>query len=187
MSSGPRPADSSSAVPPSSRSRIQIQPSLHSSAPPTPDADYVASAPASASRRRDAKEDVRSYAGREGMTCRSIRNRHTLTHDSRIPCCSATYAECACVPRRRAMSATCTHGSPCLPTIPPAAALSPSLAARLPRSRAGALHAPHHAHFSAYPLRMHAHTYAHDAVFARWRSAPAYARSASPPLAHPLA
>ncbi|KAJ7843883.1 hypothetical protein B0H14DRAFT_3455862 [Mycena olivaceomarginata] len=37
---GSRPADSSSAVPSSPRSRIH--PSLHSTAPPTPDAEYVA-------------------------------------------------------------------------------------------------------------------------------------------------
>ncbi|KAJ7706568.1 hypothetical protein B0H14DRAFT_3526018 [Mycena olivaceomarginata] len=43
-------------------------PSLHSTAPPSPDAEYVASAPASTSRRRGAEGDVRSYAEREGRS-----------------------------------------------------------------------------------------------------------------------
>ncbi|KAJ7674231.1 hypothetical protein B0H17DRAFT_160251 [Mycena rosella] len=46
---GPQSADSSSVVPPSPHSRIH--PSLHSTIPPPPDAEYVASTPASASRQ----------------------------------------------------------------------------------------------------------------------------------------
>ncbi|KAJ6521823.1 hypothetical protein DFH09DRAFT_1372896 [Mycena vulgaris] len=116
--------------------RVRTHPSLHSTAPPTPDAE-------------DAKGGVHLYAGREGIGTRlwrrptssvdmrtegtvrlvCFRNRHTLPDESRrqggIPCSSATDTERACVPRRRSMRAACTHGSPCLPIILPAAALFP--------------------------------------------------------------
>ncbi|KAJ7678608.1 hypothetical protein B0H17DRAFT_1334076 [Mycena rosella] len=146
-------------------------------APPTPDAEYVASAPVSASRRGDTKGGRRPTSGvdmRTEGTVRlvSIRNRHTLAHDFHrqgdIPCCAPIYTELVCVPRRRSMHETCTHGSPCLPTIPPAAALfSFSSSSTASFARWGLIRIERdvllHAHaFSAYRLRMHAHTYAHD-------------------------
>ncbi|KAJ7259735.1 hypothetical protein C8J57DRAFT_1339047 [Mycena rebaudengoi] len=71
----------------------------------------------------------------------SIRNRHTLAHDfhsqSDISCCAAIYAERACVPRQRSLRWICTHGSRASPPFRPPPSSSPSLAARLPRSRAG--------------------------------------------------
>ncbi|KAJ7824868.1 hypothetical protein B0H14DRAFT_3468919 [Mycena olivaceomarginata] len=68
----------------------------------------------------------------------SIRNRHTLAHDSRrqggIPLMLTEHAYPG--------DDRCTRGAPCLPTIPPAATCFPSLAARLP----GALHVSQGAH-----------------------------------------
>jgi hypothetical protein len=129
---GPRPAHAPLSRP---RTDCRIHPSLHSS-----------SHRYGLVRGHQHTDPVLIGVLRRAWTCAQTA---TSTHPrARLP--QARWhsfdAKRACISWRRSMHTIYTRGSPCFPTIPPAAAYFPSLAALLPPSRASALHASQEAH-----------------------------------------
>ncbi|KAJ7884267.1 hypothetical protein B0H13DRAFT_2343751 [Mycena leptocephala] len=88
--------------------------------------------------------DMRSSTG-TGMQISSLQASYMgvdMCTDGNV----VSYPSAIDMPSRTTPAGKYRRGSPCLPTIPPAAAYFPFLAARLPPSCAGALHASQEAH-----------------------------------------